>query len=250
MNGVFSDIFLSGTVNFLLLFLYIGIFVLDMLYYFLLVKLFKAENFNDKVVFYHQVPIIPLVLLGFVVPSLWYVACLHLVAHFLAETIFLAMHKVYEYTIHHIYTVIYLGSVALFTPPLICLLALPPMLNNTIYHGAISFGLMAKTKVFRHWYFILCRIVYPPLMMLYLLIFTNVNIAMKVVLSFFAVTIVALMAPKIGSINDFGSNFKSNSGSNSEQSRETSGVVQGSVNECGDRMIDGWNQTFYCCTKK
>jgi hypothetical protein len=55
MKGIIIDLVLSSfeLVDIITMGAYVGFFLLDTLYYYLLVKYFKATDFNDKVVFYH-----------------------------------------------------------------------------------------------------------------------------------------------------------------------------------------------------
>lgn len=199
MNGIAFDVFNHGIIRYDLLAFYPALFIIDMIIYLILTKIFETDELNDKVVFYHQLPIIVFTFLGAWFPIFWYLSCLHLVAHFLVETIFLIHHKIYEYIVHHVYTILFLGPVVLFTKPYVCAMCLVPMMNNIIHHGSRVCDATDNTRTFRQIFFLLSRIIYPFIMGLFIP-FISIPIGMKISLVFFAISIVLLMAPKIGSI--------------------------------------------------
>jgi hypothetical protein len=207
---------------------YVGFAIISMIYYIALVKIFNVNNYDDRVIFYHQLFILFLLSLYFVWPIFAYLSCLYLIIHFLTETIFLLIKNNNEYLFHHVYTILYLGSVFLFTSPLICLLSIPPMLNNVIYHGAKLFDIMDSTKTVRQILFVILRIIYPPIMFMLMMVLTDVHPIMKFVLGFFAFSIVMLMAPKLGTI-------------------ETNYVLFSNVHPCMSHTAMRFHDGFFAC---
>jgi hypothetical protein len=172
-------------------------FITNILYYFGLTQLFNVKDINDTVVYVHQAPGVLLFLFGFVYPMMWYFACIHMISHFFAETVFLIYNGAYRFIVHHIYTICFFSIMVMFTPPYICGASMPPIFNNIIYHWSIATNNSFRFKSFRQIYFLLFRIIYPLLAMLYIMIFTDLGWGIKFCISFFAVTIIRLMLPKM-----------------------------------------------------
>lgn len=200
MDGIVFDLFNHLMFRYDLLIFYFVFSIVDMLSYLILTKIFNVDNFDDRVIMCHLSPLLLMLILGFFYPMFWYLGCVHLVVHFFIETLFLFHHGIYEYTVHHIYTILFLGPVAMFTAPYICACCLIPMLNNIVHHGARVFDLTDQTRTFRQIFFLFSRIIYPIVMILFVP-FVVMPIMMKISLFFFAITIVMLMAPKLGSIH-------------------------------------------------
>lgn len=165
--------------------------------YIFLAKYHDVQCFDDDVVFLHQFPTLIMFVLGFFYPIMWCFACLHLIAHFFIETIFLAYHQIYDFLIHHTYITLFLSLMLSYTPSYVIGMTIPPMLNNLFYHWAVAKNHLRKTKFIRQIYFLLFRIIYPPFATLYVIIFTDLNVLIKMLLSIFAGIIVMIMIPKI-----------------------------------------------------
>ena len=177
-----------------------SLFIIDIVYYFSLAKFFNVTEFDDTVVYLHQAPCIIMFLLGFVYPIMWYIGCIHMIAHFLAEHIFLTYNKTYNFAKHHTIMICFFVIAILFTPAYICGLAIPPMFNNVIYHWTASKNIIIETRNFRQVYFFIFRIVYPPLTMIYIDIFADINWLIKFSMSFIAIFVAFMMKRKLKKI--------------------------------------------------
>lgn len=228
MNGLIHDLF-SGPISYSMLSAHICFLILDMIFYYVLCKIFKITGFNDRIVFYHQLPLVVLMILSLIIPVVGYFICLHLIAHFLAETIFLCFCKQFGFIVHHVYTIIYQGTIVLCCPPIYGFLAGIPMLNNTLYHMAKTYGILEQTRMFRQIYFILCRILFPVIILVYVIGWSDFSFRLKMGIGFFAVSIVLLMLPKLRHAN-FNSQFNHN--------------MPDSVNEMSKRVTGGFKGIY------
>ena len=87
--GLMNDYNSIGSDRTIYVLIYAILFILSIIYYISLTKLLNVTDFSDNIAYLHQAPCIIMFLLGFVYHILWYVACIHLIAHFLSETLFI-----------------------------------------------------------------------------------------------------------------------------------------------------------------
>lgn len=197
LSGLIFDIFLTNGFQALPFIGYSLFFLFDVMMYFLIALLVKAQGFSDKLIFWYSVQVFLYIFIGFFWPPAWYLSTLHFLTMFFSEIIYLLFYRNYDHTAHHIYTILFLTVVLYFTPPIVNVLALPPLINNIVYHGAITFDIIEQTKIFRTIFFVLSRIIYPIIMLFLMFILLPIFIVIKFILAFFALSIVLLMVPKL-----------------------------------------------------
>jgi len=201
MKGIINELYEDGILRTDIMMFYLFFMIMNAIYYIGLVIKYKVFGFDDRVTFYHQLPIVGLLIMSLRYPVFAYLSVLHYICHFMTDTIYLVTNENNEYTIHHLYTVTYLMVVIMNCSPEMCIFAIPPLLNNVIYHGSKVYETLDKTKIFRHITFILLRLVYPILAGMTVLFIESLGFGVKLILFLFSVTITLLMIPKLESVD-------------------------------------------------